>query len=49
MLKRFTWNPPACSYKIGKYLASIVDDSVITCDESIAETKTVPTKFNEKN
>ena len=42
--------------KNGKYLASIIDDSVITCDEIIdaegklfdEETKTVPTKFNEK-
>ena len=32
----------------GKYLASIMDDSVITCDEIIEETKTVPTNFNEK-
>ena len=40
----------------GKYLASIIDDSVITCDEIIdAETKscdkerkTVTTNFNEK-
>ena len=31
-----------------KYLASITDDSVITCDEIIAETKKVPTNFNEK-
>ena len=33
----------------GKYLASIIDDSVITCDEIIhAETETIPTNFNEK-
>ena len=25
-----------------------MDDSVITCDEIIEETKTVPTSFNEK-
>ena len=36
----------------GKYLASIMDDSVITCDEGIEwydeEIKTVSTNFNEK-
>ena len=33
---------------IDKYLASIIDDSVITCDEVIEETKTFQTHFNEK-
>ena len=42
------WNPATCSCENGKYLASINDDSVITCDEIIEETKTVPTNFNEK-
>ena len=41
------------SYENGKYLASIMDDSVITCDEIIEsydeETKTISTNFNEKN
>ena len=37
-----------CSCENGKYLASIIDDSVITCEEIIEETKTVPTSFNEK-
>ena len=23
------WNPPTCSFENGKYLASIIDDSVI--------------------
>ena len=36
----------------GKYVASIMDDSAITCDEIIAsydeETKTIPKYFNEK-
>ena len=35
-----------------KYLASIMDDSAITCDEIIEshneETKTISTNFNEK-
>ena len=29
----YTWNPSACSCKNGRHLASIIDDSVITCDE----------------
>ena len=41
-------NPVTCSCENGKYLASIIDDSVITCDEIIEETNTVPTNFNEK-
>ena len=34
----------------GKYLASITENSVITCDEIIdaEETKTIPTNFNER-
>ena len=43
------WNPATCSCENGKYLASIMNDSVITCDEIIEEPKTVPTSFNEKN
>ena len=35
-----------CSCKNGKYLGSIIDDSVITCDEIIDTTETVPTKGN---
>ena len=27
------WNPATCSCENGKYLASIMDDSAITCDE----------------
>ena len=38
--------------KMEKYLASIMDDSAIMCDEVIQsydeETKTIPTNFNEK-
>ena len=32
----------------GKYLANIIDDSVIRCDEITEETKTVTTNFNGK-
>ena len=38
--KDYIWNPPTCSCKNGKYLASITDNSVIMCDEIInAEAK----------
>ena len=38
--KDYIWNPAACSCKNGKYWASIMDDSAITCDETIdAEAK----------
>ena len=33
--KDYIWNPATCSSKNGKYLASTIDDSVITCDEII--------------
>ena len=39
--KDYIWNPATCSCENGKYLASIIDDSVITCDEIIEETKNV--------
>ena len=44
--KDYIWNPATCSCENGKYLASIINDSVITCDEVIEET--VPTNSNEK-
>ena len=42
----YVWNPATCNCKHGKYLASIMDDSVIVCDE-IKNVK--ETNFNEKN
>ena len=57
-IKRYyIWNPVTCCSENGKYLASIIDNSVITCDEIIdaevksydEKTKTVTTSFNEKN
>ena len=43
--KDYIWNPVTCNCKNGKYLASIIDNSVITCDEIInAEAKS----YNEK-
>ena len=52
----FIWNPATCSCGNGKYLASIMDNSMIMCDEIIhaeaksydEETKTIPTNFNKK-
>ena len=52
----YIWNPATCSCKNNKYLASIIDNSVITCGEIIEaeakssdeETKTIPTNVNEK-
>ena len=38
--KKYIWNRATCSCKSGKYLASIINDSLITCDEIIdAEAK----------
>ena len=50
--KDYIWNPALCSCESRKYLASIIDDSVFTCDEIIEsygkDKKTIPTNFNEK-
>ena len=32
MKKDYIWNPAICSCENGKYLASIMNDSSITCD-----------------
>ena len=42
--KNYTWNYATCSFENGKYLRSIIDNSVITCDKIIEETKNFPTK-----
>ena len=49
--KDYIWNSATCSCGNGKYLAGIIDHSVITCSETIdvEETKTVVTNFNGKN
>ena len=48
--KDYIWNSVTCSCKNGKFLTSVTDHSVITCDEIIEEeTKPVTTHFNEKN
>ena len=44
--KDYIWNPATCSCENPKYLANIIDDSVILCDAIIETAKTVPTNFN---
>ena len=50
--KVYVWNPATCNCQNRKYLPSIMDDSVIICDEVIEgcdeEMKTIPANFNEK-
>ena len=46
--KDYIWNLATGSSKNGKYLASIIDDSMITCDKIINTTKTITTNFNGK-
>ena len=52
MKKIIFWNPCTCSCENGKYLASIIDDSTIICDEVIEsfnkEIKPIPTNFDKK-
>ena len=46
--KGYIWNSATRCSKKFKYVGSINDDSVITCDEIIETAKTVPANFNEK-
>ena len=48
--ENYIWNPAACSSKNGKYLASNIDNSVITCDEiiDVEKKETIPANFSEK-
>ena len=45
--KDYVWNTATCNCENGKYLASIMDDSVITCDEVI-ESYNDEINFNAK-
>ena len=45
--KDYVWNPFTCNCENGKYLASIMDNSAIMCDEVI-DLYDEETKFNEK-
>ena len=48
MEKGYIWNPATCCCKNQKYLVSIIDNSVITCDDIIEEeTKTVVINVTE--
>ena len=42
--KDSVWNHIKYASKYGKYLESIIDDSVITCDQIIEVIKTIPKK-----
>ena len=46
MWKNYVWNLSTCNCENGKYLASIMDDSAIICDEIIDVKET---NFNKKN
>ena len=49
--KNYVSNHTTCNYENRKYLASIMDDSAIICDEVIdayEEWKTIATTFNKK-
>ena len=51
--KGYIWNLATCSCENGKYLASIMDDLAILCDEIIdaeanSKDKTKTTNFNKK-
>ena len=47
MCKRdYLWNSTRCICINGKYSASIISNSVITCDEIIETTETIPAKTN---
>ena len=41
--ENYSWNPTTCICENGKYLRSIADDLVITCDETINATDSVST------
>ena len=45
--KDHVWNPSTCNWENGKYLASIIDDAAIMCDEVI-ESYDKETNFDEK-
>ena len=51
--KDYIWNPATCSYKNGKDLVNVMNDSVITYDGTIEpynkKAKPVPTIFNKKS
>ena len=47
-VKDYIWNPATSNYENGKYFRSAIDNSVITCDEIIEETKTFTKNLMKK-
>ena len=46
--KGYIWISATCTCENGKYLGSIIENLVITCNEIIEESKTVPTNINDR-
>ena len=46
--KNYIWNPATCNYENGNYLASIMDDSAIICNEVIDVDAKLSLKDNEE-
>ena len=46
--KVYIWNCATCSCEDGKYLETIIDNSVIVSAEIIEDTTTISINFNEK-
>ena len=46
--KDYIWNPSAYTSENIKYIGSIIDDAVVTSDEIIEVTKSIPTNLKEK-
>ena len=46
--KYYIWNRSTCSCRNDNYLACIIEDSVMSCDKIMEETKTALTTFNEE-
>ena len=51
--KYHIWNPSKCTHENGKYLESIINHSLITCDEIVEvlwseSRKTMPINFGDK-
>ena len=47
--KSFFWNSATCSCENGKYVGSIIGDSVVICNEIIEKTKNYSNKKYFKN
>ena len=46
--KNYIWNPATCNHENGNYLASIMDDSAIICNEVIDVDAKLSLKDNEE-